>query len=79
MSADGVTDLMFNIKRQRKGTASTLRPCLASPQDVVAQRYRRYAEEISVALQVALYSSHLRFIAVSVKAPAILVQAPTNE
>ena len=48
------------------------------PQDVVARRYRRYAEEISVALQVALYGSHLRFLTVSVKAPAILAQAPAN-
>ena len=49
------------------------------PQDVVARRYRRYAEEISVALQVALYSSHLRFLAVSIKAPAILARAPAND
>ena len=49
------------------------------PQDIVARRYRRYAEEISVALQVALYGSHLRFLAVSVMAPAILTQAPAND
>ena len=48
-------------------------------QDVVARRYRRYAEQISVALQVALYGSHLRFLTVSVKAPAILARAPAND
>ena len=59
------------------------RPCKkeagGGPQDVVASRYRRYAQEISVALHVALYGSHLRFLAVSVKAPAILTQAPAND
>ena len=49
------------------------------PQDVVARRYRRYAEQIFVALQVALYDSHLRFLTVSVKAPTILAQAPAND
>ena len=49
------------------------------PQDVVAQCYRCYAEEISAALHVALYSSHLRFLAVSVKDLAILTQAPAND
>ena len=39
------------------------------PQDVVGRRYRRYADKISVTLQVTLYSSHLRFLAVY--APAI--------
>ena len=48
-------------------------------QDVISRRYRRYAEEISVALQVALYSSHLRFLAISIKAPTILAQAPAND
>ena len=35
------------------------------PQDIVARRYRRNAEQISVALQVALYGSHLCFLTVS--------------
>ena len=49
------------------------------PQDVVSRRYRRYAEQISVALQVALYGSHLLFLTVSVKAPVILARAPAND
>ena len=45
----------------------------------IAQRYWRFAEDISVALQVALYSSHLRFLAVFVKASADLAQAPATD
>lgn len=40
-------------------------------QDLIARRYRRYTEVISVALQVALYYSHRRFLAVCIKAPVI--------
>ena len=40
-------------------------------QDLIARRYRRYAEVISVSLQIALYNSHRRFLAVCLKAPTI--------
>ena len=44
--------------------------CGGTP-DLIARRYRRYTEVISVALQVALYNSHRRFLAVCIKAPVI--------
>ena len=62
-----------------RGQAPRVAEAGGGPQDVVARRYRRYAEEIPVALQVALYGSHLRFPLVSVKAPTILAQAPAND
>ena len=67
------------IEREAVGETTASAEAGGGPQDVVARRYRRYAEEISVALQVALYGSHLCFLTVSVTAPAILAQAPAND
>lgn len=49
---------------------SVAEACGGTP-DLIARRYRRYTEVISVALQVALYNSHRRFLAVCIKAPVI--------
>ena len=40
--------------------------------DLIARRYRRYTEVISVALQIALYNSHRRFLSVCIKTPIVL-------
>ena len=40
--------------------------CGGSP-DLIARRYRRFIEEISVALQVATFSNHRRFLTLCVK------------
>ena len=67
------------LRRIVKRLVRSIAEAGGGPQVFVARRYRRYAEQISVALQIALYGSHLRFLSVSVKAPAILAQAPAND